>query len=118
MKLVNRYKSCVGITLLVWKNYLVELWICPAGETVPMHVHYCCNNTFFFFKGAATFVKVNKQMETLKRDYNSILGFMLHTINGPVPHSIENITRRLWFINITTMTNKQMISPSVNFHEV
>jgi len=39
MKLVNRYESCVGLSLPAIGRYKIEFWYAPAGYEIRPHTH-------------------------------------------------------------------------------
>lgn len=57
MSFINRYESCIGITLYKFGSKRAELWIIPRNYTIIEHQHSNENIELMFLFGRTTFYR-------------------------------------------------------------
>lgn len=114
--LVNKHNKSVGVTLLRWKGWLVELWRCPVGEVVQPHTHPDQDSTLMFLSGCATLGKKEPGCGAIERLVVGGLRSHAYYISASTVHWFHSVTKVLWFINISHRNDTtQLASASVNF---
>lgn len=119
MKLVNRHKRCVGITIMRWNRWLLELWRCPVGEEVRPHRHFNQDSVLIFMSGDAT---IGKEQDGKKRELpvHGRWNAPVFHIPADMPHWVTHITRTLWFFNLSYTQDSRLPveSAAVNFQHI
>src|SRR5579859_3900335 len=62
MKIINRHKSCIGITLFRLFNLNIELWYCPRGFKIEPHSHPEEDIQLMYLFGKTTFYLVHESI--------------------------------------------------------
>ena len=59
MSIINKYDSCIGITLFRFFSYRAEIWFCPSGYEIVEHTHPGENVELIYLWGDTVFYRRN-----------------------------------------------------------
>ena len=49
--MITKFQRCRGLRLFRWGRFQIELWYCPARETIPLHSHPNIDSTIVHLFG-------------------------------------------------------------------
>lgn len=129
MTLFNRYEKCIGLTLLRFWKWNVELWYCPSGYRIKPHSHPNEHIELMYVFGRTTFYRVinwttptafgpfsgETQQSYTPKWYHFGRRF---TVRPGIVHWFEVSNKPLIFINFATFINgHRPTSASIDFKE-
>lgn len=59
--MISRFQRCVGFRLFRLFRWQLEIWCCPKGEVIPLHVHEHCDSRITHWVGNVEWMMGDKR---------------------------------------------------------
>lgn len=64
--MIHRHRKLVGVTVWRWGNQRWVLWLCPAGEEIPTHIHAGMHAAVRMLHGAMRWWKIEGRVRRMR----------------------------------------------------
>ena len=100
----------------------MELWCCPAGTVIPLHVHRHVAGWILNLWGRVRWQVGDKVREVCglvrRRQTTGALALAAHSIPAGIEHGAEVLGGCAWFVNFEHILTPGVISPAYDFEIV
>lgn len=109
---IERFGNARGLRFPVWPGIQAELWYCPRGVKVPMHVHQTLDSFIVYLLGRMRVTVEDKTRDVCgpfrRRQSTGKLTLAVRYIPAGVRHCAEVLGSFAVFINIERCHGKRM----------
>lgn len=98
--MIERFGKIIGIRLFRFKNKQVEIWFCPKGEVIPLHIHKAIDSHLVFILGRMKWRSAGRVKELTYRNFLFNWLIPANVDHGAVVTGLFGI-----FMNIETWTD-------------
>lgn len=109
--MLERFGKARGIRFPIWPRYQAEIWFCPAGVRIPMHIHKTLDSFIIYLVGRMR-VTVEDQTRDVcgpvrRRQSTGRLIWAVRYIPAGVKHCAEVLGRFAIFLNVERCHGKR-----------
>lgn len=120
--LFPRWQNCRGFRLPLGRGWQIELWHCPRGTVIPLHVHRHVAGWILNLWGKVRW-RVGDKARVVwgpvrRRVTAGHLALAAHAIPAGIEHGAEVLGPSAWFLNLEHILMPGVISPAYDFEIV
>ena len=102
--MIERFGQARGLRFKIWPRIQAEIWYCPRGVRVPMHIHRSIDSFIVYLLGRMRVTVENKTRDVCgpvrRRESTGKLTWAVRYIPAGVRHCAEVIGSFAVFVNV------------------